>query len=401
MKRMTGMEPALVTHLLAAATATLAAVALAVFGLTQRGYGGLRWWQATLWLNAGVLSLSALIDDAAVASVTQPMLLVAWPLLSLRGFRGFHARTPLPGTPSLDVAVLGVLLVVTLAAAPATALDAGAISLYAAVVAAAYASGVLFAAPVGPERDALRLTAFAVAALGAMPLATALQASGGRAASAWLGAAVALGSLLTAFAALLLSTQRTERDLRESRRKFRALANLDMLTQVPNRRRFEELAQRALLTDEPGSATLLLLDIDHFKQINDRLGHAAGDRALKLVSRCTQELLRSEDVAGRHGGDEFVLLLRRSSTQDAMLVAQRLVGQLQARSHAHALPRLSLSFGIVQMRPGEGIDETLQRADLALYEAKRLGRCRAVAADGDDDEHPVFRSSQRLGLTSS
>jgi len=401
MKRMSGMEPALVTHLLAAATATLAAVALAVFGLTQRGYSGLRWWQATLWLNAGVLALSALIDDAAVASVTQPMLLVAWPLLTLRGFRGFHARTPLPGAPLLDIAVLGVLLVTALAAAPATALDAGAVSLYAAVAAAAYVAAVLFAAPAGPERDALRLMAVAVAAIGAMTLATALKASASATAAAWPGAAVALGSLLTAFAALLLSTQRTERDLRESRRKFRALANLDMLTQVPNRRRFEELAQRALQTDEPGSATLLLLDIDHFKQINDRLGHAAGDRALKLVSRCTQELLRSEDVAGRHGGDEFVLLLRRSSTQDAMLVAQRLVGQLQARSHAHALPRLSLSFGIVQMRPGEGIDETLQRADLALYEAKRLGRCRAVAADGDDDEHPVFHSSQRLGLTSS
>jgi diguanylate cyclase (GGDEF)-like protein len=178
------------------------------------------------------------------------------------------------------------------------------------------------------------------------------------------------------------------------------LANIDMLTQVPNRRRFEELARRALHADEPGSAVLLLLDIDHFKQINDKLGHAAGDRALRLVSRCTLDLLRSHDVAGRHGGDEFVLLLRRSSTDQAMIVAERLVAHLQTQSHAHALPRLSLSFGIVQMRAGESIDQTLQRADLALYEAKRLGRSRAVAADGEE-EQPTFRSSQRLGLTSS
>ena len=78
------------------------------------------------------------------------------------------------------------------------------------------------------------------------------------------------------------------------------------------------------------------------------------------------------------------------------MVAER-PGASQQEAHAHALPRLTLSFGIVQMRRGEGIEETLQRADLALYEAKRLGRSRAVAADGDADD-PVFRSSQRLGL---
>jgi GGDEF domain-containing protein len=84
-----------------------------------------------------------------------------------------------------------------------------------------------------------------------------------------------------------------------------------------------------------------------------------------------------------------------------MQVAERLVAHLQTKAHAHALPRLSLSFGIVQMRAGESIDDTLQRADLALYEAKRLGRSRAVASDGGPDDRPAFRSSHRLGLTSS
>jgi diguanylate cyclase len=212
---------------------------------------------------------------------------------------------------------------------------------------------------------------------------------------------VALGSLVTAFVLLALCSHRTEHELRDSRRRLRVLANIDMLTQVPNRRRFEELARRVLHADAPGSAALLLVDIDHFKQINDQLGHAAGDRALQLVSRCTLELLRSHDVAGRHGGDEFVLLLRQSSTQTAMLVAERLVARLQTQAHTYALPRLSLSFGIVQMRDGESIDETLQRADQALYEAKRLGRSRAVASDIDESQQPVFRSSQRLGLTAS
>jgi diguanylate cyclase (GGDEF)-like protein len=163
--------------------------------------------------------------------------------------------------------------------------------------------------------------------------------------------------------------------------------------------RLDELVTRA--GDAHEKVALLFLDLDNFKQINDSLGHAAGDRALKLVSRCTLELLRSNDVAGRHGGDEFVLLLRRSSTQDAMLVAERLVARLQAQAHMYSLPPLSLSFGIVQMRDGESIDDTLQRADQALYEAKRLGRSRAVASDEGDSEQPVFRSSQRLGLTAS
>jgi diguanylate cyclase (GGDEF)-like protein len=393
------MDPLTAAHALAAAVALLAAVAMAVFGLTQRSYAGFGWWHGTLWLTAAAL-VAASAAPTGAAAILLPTL-VAWPLGVLRGWRSFHARTGLPGGAALDGAVLAALLAVALWPLMAGSTPAGDPPRAAAALAALYAAAVLAGAPAGSERMAMRALAGVTLAVGSLPLAIALASSASDAAAASLPSALALASAFTAFGVMLQTTQRTERVLLSSQRKLRTLANLDMLTQVPNRRRFEELAQRALQADEPGSATLLLVDIDHFKHINDRLGHAAGDRALKLVSRCTQELLRAQDVAGRHGGDEFVLLLRRSSTHDAMHVAQRLVAQLQARSHAHALPRLSLSFGVVQMRPGESIEQTLQRADLALYEAKRLGRCRAVAADGDDDEHPVFRSSQRLGLTSS
>ena len=217
------------------------------------------------------------------------------------------------------------------------------VPLMACSAAALYAAFVVGSAPKSRDAPGLR-------ALGGLWLAVALLPALG---TAWAqprhGAAlhasiVTLGSVVMAFIVLTLSSQRTERELRESRRRLRVLANIDMLTQVPNRRRFEELARRALQSDEAGSAALLLVDIDHFKQINDMLGHAAGDRALKLVSRCTLELLRSHDVAGRHGGDEFVMLLRRSSTQDAMQVAERLVSHLQQQAHAHALPRLTLEL---------------------------------------------------------
>ena len=384
----------------------IAAAALTVFALQQRSYQGHRWWSAALWLNAA----------AAWAAVWAPMqfsgqqglwLFVPWPLLCLLGLRSFHARSKLPGGPRGD---LGILLALGLAAGVSLQTGADAaheaqLALLAGSATLLYAAAIFGLAPVRQGAGELRVLALVWSAMAALPLLAALRPSEGwdaaPAASIHAGV-VALGSLVTAFVLLAASSQRTERDLRESRRRLRILANIDMLTQVPNRRRFEELAHRALQADAPGSAALLLVDIDHFKQINDKLGHAAGDRALKLVSSCTLELLRSHDVAGRHGGDEFVLLLRRSSTQDAMQVAERLVSHLQTKAHAHALPRLSLSFGIVQMRPGESIDDTLQRADLALYEAKRLGRSRAVASDGeDDDENPVFRSSQRLGLTPS
>jgi diguanylate cyclase (GGDEF)-like protein len=141
----------------------------------------------------------------------------------------------------------------------------------------------------------------------------------------------------------------------------------------------------------------MMFDIDHFKQINDVLGHAAGDRALRLVARCVQDTLRDADVTGRHGGDEFVLLLPRTSVDDAIAVASRIVLRAQVLAAEESIPGLSLSFGVVQPQAGETVDDTLRRADLALYEAKRQGRGRAVIALGDE-EQPVFSESQRLGL---
>ncbi len=391
------------SSMLSAAVIGLAASALTAFALTQRSHLGHRWWSGALWLNAAA-AWAAVLGPAHAGGSLGQWLFVPWPVLCLLGLRSFHARTHWPGSARSDLIVLATLLPAAAWAAQALAGGAWAAEapLLAASMALLYAGAMVALAPA--DRDAglrlLSLTWF-IAALLPLPgvLWPAAMAGSANTAEGQAGI-VALGSLATAFVLLASISQRTERELRHSRRKLRELANIDMLTQVPNRRRFEELARRALQADAPGSAALLLVDIDHFKQVNDKLGHAAGDRALKLVSRCTLELLRTHDVAGRHGGDEFVLLLRRSSTEAAMQVAERLVSHLQAQAHAHALPRLSLSFGIVQMRAGETIDDTLQRADLALYEAKRLGRSRAVAADGEDDDQPVFRSSERLGLTS-
>jgi diguanylate cyclase (GGDEF)-like protein len=118
---------------------------------------------------------------------------------------------------------------------------------------------------------------------------------------------------------------------------------------------------------------------------------------LCLVSSSVLEHLRAQDVAGRHGGDEFVLLLRQAQVRHAMGVASRIVQEVQTRAETNLLPNITLSFGVVQMAPGEALADALRRADQALYEAKRQGRSRAVAAVGNE-ARPVFRESQRLGL---
>ena len=393
------MDPLTPTLLLCLAALLVGAGALTAFEWTQRSYRGFQWWLGGLWLNVGAAGLVAAFGMAHPLLPVLQLLFMPWPLLCLVGLRSFHARRPLPGDAKVDLGLLGLLLLAGLVGAP-WAGETAPVAMLAAGVASLYAAAVCLSATPQEEGGGLRLFGTLWLLLAALPLL----------ASAWMPQlptavlqlyGVTLASLVLAFLALTLSSRRTERELRQSRRRLRVLANIDMLTQVPNRRRFEELAHRALQADAPGSATLLLVDIDHFKQINDKLGHAAGDRALRLVSRCTLDMLRAHDVAGRHGGDEFVLLLRRTTPQEAMQVAERLVAHLQLQSHAHALPRLSLSFGIVQMRSGENIDDTLQRADLALYEAKRLGRSRAVADLGEDDDEPLFQSSERLGLTSS
>jgi diguanylate cyclase (GGDEF)-like protein len=208
---------------------------------------------------------------------------------------------------------------------------------------------------------------------------------------------VVVSALVMVYFGLLLTCERTESNLRVTRRKLRFLANMDTLTRVPNRRHFHELAGRALQSIEAARAAVMMFDIDHFKQINDLLGHAVGDEALRQVGRCTRDTLREVDVAGRLGGDEFAVLLPGTSVSDAMAVAARIVGKLEHRQVAPRIAPLSLSFGVVQMFPDETMAEALHRADQALYEAKRQGRSCAVAATGDE-EQPVFGESRRLGL---
>lgn len=161
------------------------------------------------------------------------------------------------------------------------------------------------------------------------------------------------------------------------------LAQQDPLTQLLNRRSFERLAQQEAQRAQrnAGRWALLMIDIDHFKQLNDSLGHAAGDHALVAVAECLRAALRTEDLAARWGGEEFVLLLVGTVENVAAQVAERIRQSLQE------LPlqfqgqkfRITASIGLAATQGAEqSLASLLQRADVALYAAKAEGRNRVA-----------------------
>ncbi len=384
----------------AAAVLAVSAASLTGFGMRQQRYRGWLWWVAALWLT----TLGAALAAGSAAPATQALagvLLMQWPIVTLLGLRRFHARQAIAGSERVDISLLVAAALLTLVAAGAYgepraswvgSACTGVLHLYAALL--------LFGGPSGRDGAPLQTLAVAQAAVAFAPVLGMAPGDGLAAPLALRAGAAALGSVVMAFVALTLVCERTERQLRESRRRLRALANLDALTQVPNRRHFHDLASLALHTDPPGSAALMLLDIDHFKHINDHLGHASGDQALTIVSASMIEHLRANDVAGRHGGDEFALLLRRADTTAAVSVAARIAAEVQTRADGAKLPRLTLSFGIVQVDPRERLEDAMRRADQAMYEAKRQGRGCAVTAAGNE-ARPVFSESRPLGLLSA
>ncbi|MDQ7989954.1 MAG: diguanylate cyclase [Candidatus Dactylopiibacterium sp.] len=170
---------------------------------------------------------------------------------------------------------------------------------------------------------------------------------------------------------------------RVAERALNKLAQEDPLTGFANRRAFERQAglvlERAARYPEPVS--LILLDLDHFKRINDAHGHQAGDQVLLNAVRRLSEGLRRHDVAGRWGGEEFIFLLPHTALEEARRVATRLCEGLAARPLPcdSLLLAVTLSAGVTQHIPGEPLGTLIARADAALYRAKDSGRNRVEA----------------------
>ena len=171
---------------------------------------------------------------------------------------------------------------------------------------------------------------------------------------------------------------------RQLEAELRRLAGTDALTGLLNRRAFlERAAEVPKRTTEPPA--LLMLDLDHFKAVNDRFGHAVGDRALQAVAERWRRLLRDSDVIARVGGEEFAVLLPGTGQATAAAVAERLreaVGDTPLAIGGHSLA-LTASIGAAVAEPADhDFDAVLQRADRALYAAKAGGRNRVVFAGG-------------------
>ncbi|MCG2581495.1 MAG: diguanylate cyclase [Marinobacter sp.] len=180
--------------------------------------------------------------------------------------------------------------------------------------------------------------------------------------------------------------ERTE-ELERANEQLKAISVTDGLTQVANRRRFDERLvvewNRACRQNHPLS--LLMLDIDHFKQVNDQLGHLVGDDCLVSVARlCASEIQRSGDLLARYGGEEFSVLLPATPRQGARSVAERLrtiIAENPVYPGDGSSPvKLTVSIGVATMTPanGTGPEALIRRADEALYQAKESGRNRVV-----------------------
>ena len=169
--------------------------------------------------------------------------------------------------------------------------------------------------------------------------------------------------------------------VRKMERALSTLAATDALTGLRNRRSFidsmDELIRAS--TRRQDSFSIGVLDIDHFKQINDIHGHDVGDEILRLCARILRDNLKAGDMAFRWGGEEFVILFREASLETARLAADRLRKLMQSASDHTQLPRFTVTIGLAEWHSGESKEQLFQRADQALYSGKQAGRDRTVS----------------------
>jgi len=170
-----------------------------------------------------------------------------------------------------------------------------------------------------------------------------------------------------------------KRGMEHLNEELKTASRVDGLTGLYNRRywqeRFDEMHKLCVRREKPSTA--LMLDIDHFKRINDTYGHQAGDKVIKMLAALIKRCVRETDLAGRYGGEEFAIILNDSSVEDAKIVAER-IRQLAKRlvvEHEGESISFTVSLGLAQFSPDfKGAMAWLECADQALYEAKGNGR---------------------------
>jgi diguanylate cyclase (GGDEF)-like protein len=169
-------------------------------------------------------------------------------------------------------------------------------------------------------------------------------------------------------------------------REARQLADLDALTGLHNRRYFHETLARECARAHRYSRRLglIVFDVDDFKDVNDRIGHLAGDATLAEMAERVRSVVRSADIACRVGGDEFAIVMPESGLEQAEQLFDRLQAAIGGRGIGQA-GHLRISAGVAELKPDDDSISFFERADAALYRAKESGKGRAFAADGHAD----------------
>lgn len=183
--------------------------------------------------------------------------------------------------------------------------------------------------------------------------------------------------------------QTTRGELNELRENFEVVkteSRTDGLTGIANRKAFDEilLGEIRQAMEDGTSLSLLMCDIDHFKQFNDTWGHRVGDQVLRLAALCIRSNIKGRDTAARYGGEEFAVILPDTDLEGSAMLGEQIREAVQARelvkkTTGENLGRITMSLGLAEFRAGEPISELIERADACLYAAKAAGRNKLIA----------------------
>jgi diguanylate cyclase (GGDEF)-like protein len=200
----------------------------------------------------------------------------------------------------------------------------------------------------------------------------------------------ALSYLAGQLSQLRIDQKRQKRELRELMEQLRTIATHDELTGLPNRRHIQEwMAHEIARTQrQKSSLCLAIIDLDRFKRINDTFGHAAGDEALRVFAREASTGLRAGDVLARWGGEEFLLVMPDTPIVEAQAALERVRAHIARPESWNECPQYCVTFsaGVTTLTDPQTLEQALQWADFALYEAKGRGRDRIVATEPEDVE---------------
>jgi diguanylate cyclase (GGDEF)-like protein len=196
------------------------------------------------------------------------------------------------------------------------------------------------------------------------------------------------GLLISIFMLLgVVGLKRLFMRLHEQEVELHQLAEIDYLTKLHNRRFFTECANHELIRARRYQSpfSLLMIDIDFFKKINDSYGHQAGDAVLQIIAHICQKTVRNVDIVGRLGGEEFAIFLPEAGRAQALDAAERLrlqIAEIEIEQKSGKAIRVTVSIGVVAVENTEAsLAELLERADQALYAAKSTGRNRVCCSD--------------------